>query len=388
MEREKVLMKFLLMMCCICFFFGDLCAGDLEAMYKSSKTKDLAAEEFVKEYPQFKWQGENKRIAISKSSVLFKHKVRESIAYFSAKGKLTRLDAWVYNRGDDGDLSQQKYELFYRELIKDLEDYFAAGKPKRKPVDGAVRNEAYLFPVQAKCEVKLQVGYKKRPYRADFLNLILNNHDKRVDRLSGSVVKSFVNKSKDGDILIDRIPMIDQGPKGYCVPATLARIGQHVGVDISMHEIAMIANSSSGGGTSVGAAVASLKKNYARIQLKIKDIRIKNPINAYTSNASVAKQAFDELEYDDRSVASFFKEVKKQIDKGQIIAWSMVVGLLPENGQPARQSGGGHMRMIIGYNEKSREILFSDSWGSGHELKRIDLKAALIVSSGIYQIVP
>ena len=74
-------------------------AGDLEEMYKSPKAKSMSADEFIKNYPNFKWQGENKRVAISKKIFLFSHKVREAIAYFSAKGKMTRLDAWVYNRG-------------------------------------------------------------------------------------------------------------------------------------------------------------------------------------------------------------------------------------------------------------------------------------------------
>jgi hypothetical protein len=29
------------------------------------------------------------------------------------------------------------------------------------------------------------------------------------------------------------------------------------------------------------------------------------------------------------------------------------------------------MRLIIGYNQKKKEILYSDTWGAGHELKRM-----------------
>ena len=75
--------------------------------------------------------------------------------------------------------------------------------------------------------------------------------------------------------------MIDQGPKGYCVPATLARIGQHFGVDVSMHEIAMLADSSSGGGTSVRQALTALKDKYARMRINIKEIRFKYPLSVY-----------------------------------------------------------------------------------------------------------
>ena len=94
------------------------------------------------------------------------------------------------------------------------------------------------------------------------------------------------------------------------------------------------------------------------------------------------------IEDEDRNLKKFRSEVKKQIDKGLIIAWSMVVGLLPENGKPVRQSGGGHMRMIMGYNTEKDEIIFSDSWGLGHEIKRMPAKSAFIVSSGLFEIIP
>ena len=381
----------------VCFLFSySVNAGDLEELYKSPDVKQLSAEKFVSKYSNFKWQGANKRVAISKNSFLFKRKVREAIAYFNADGKLTRLDSWVYNRGDDGDMVQVKFEAEYEKLIAELTEYFGIRKAQRKPVDGAARAEAYSFMMANRHEVKLLVGFDKKPrYRADFLNLVLRNYSD-IDRLRGSAASKFIKKEKSGDVLIDRIPMIDQGPKGYCVPATLARIGQHFGVDISMHEIAMISDSSSGGGTYVHLAMDSLKKNYGRIKMRIKDIKFKNPFNIYVrrgntlypNSPNAAKNAAMQIEDDDRDVKNFFKAVKKQIDKGYIVAWSMVVGLLPENGAPVRQGGGGHMRMIIGYNEKTQEILFSDSWGKGHEFKRIPVKSAMIVSSGLYEIVP
>jgi hypothetical protein len=51
------------------------------------------------------------------------------------------------------------------------------------------------------------------------------------------------------------------------------------------------------------------------------------------------------------------------------VLWGVTLGLYPEPGLP--QSGGGHMRLIIGYNAKTHEILYSDTWGAGHELKRM-----------------
>lgn len=38
----------------------------------------------------------------------------------------------------------------------------------------------------------------------------------------------------------------------------------------------------------------------------------------------------------------------------------------------------------IGYNEDRGEVLYSDSWGEGHELKRMDGLDALSITTGMY----
>ena len=381
----------LILRLCITLFSASLCAGDLEDMYKNEETILLTAETFSEKYGKFKWGGKNQRIAMSKSSTLFEHKIRESIAYFSAKGRLKRLDAWIYNRGDDGDMTKKEFEKKYKKLIGELSTYFES-KPKRTGIDGVTRSMAYVFTLPNKKQIRLLVGFQKSPYRADFLNLIIRNKSKE-DRIRKSGALEFLVK-KDGDVYIDKIPMIDQGPKGYCVPATLARIGQHYNVDVSMHEIAMIADSSSEGGTSVRAALAGVKKNSSRMRLKIKDIKFVYADLDLRKTASPlalkgkAGELFKTLKDKDRRLSKFKKEIKKRIDKGLIVTWSLIVGLLPENGKAARQGGGGHMRIIIGYNDANDEFIFSDTWGPGHELKRIKCKAAYIVTTGLYEINP
>ena len=387
MKYKGKSMRFIIY-CWLLISVASVTAGDLEEMYKSPKTKSMTADEFMKNYPNFKWQGVNKRVAISKKSLLFNHKIREAIVYFSAQGKLTRMDAWIYNRGDDGNMAKKQFETKYEALLDELTKYFEVRKPKKSGIDGVTRSTAYAFQMANRHEVKLLVGFDKKPYRADFLNLVIRNYEDK-DRITSRVATGFISKSDNGDVFIDKIPMIDQGPKGYCVPATLARIGQHFGVDVSMHEIAMLADSSSGGGTSSRQAMEALKDKYARMRLNIKEIKFKYPFNVY--NIKSPKQAeghLGSLKENDRNVKKFFGLVKKQVDKGYIVAWTMIVGLLPENGKPARQGGGGHMRMIMGYNEKTNELIFSDSWGNGHEIKRIDAASAMLVSSGIYEIRP
>jgi hypothetical protein len=89
----------------------------------------------------------------------------------------------------------------------------------------------------------------------------------------------------------------------------------------------------------------------------------------------------------DRDTKKFAKLIKKYIDKGTPLMWSMTTGIHAEFGT---QSGniGGHMRTIIGYNEKTGEILYSDTWGKGHELKRWSTEQVFTVTSSIYELRP
>ena len=46
------------------------------------------------------------------------------------------------------------------------------------------------------------------------------------------------------------------------------------------------------------------------------------------------------------------------------------------------------MRLIVGYNAKTEEILYSDSWGAGHELKRMKADDAWTITTGLMTVEP
>ena len=61
---------------------------------------------------------------MTRKSTLFNHRVRKGIGYFNSIGKLTRLDTWVYNRGDDGNMSKDNFEKNNNSLLVELESFF------------------------------------------------------------------------------------------------------------------------------------------------------------------------------------------------------------------------------------------------------------------------
>jgi len=56
------------------------------------------------------------------------------------------------------------------------------------------------------------------------------------ERLLGNIVKE-----ENGDVYIKNIPMVDQGPKGYCAPATFERAMRYAGVPADMYLLATLA---------------------------------------------------------------------------------------------------------------------------------------------------
>jgi hypothetical protein len=70
------------------------------------------------------------------------------------------------------------------------------------------------------------------------------------------------------------------------------------------------------------------------------------------------------------------------------VLWSLQLGKYPEKPQLNPQTSGGHMRLIIGYNDEADTIIFSDSWGAGHEFKTMKAKHAYQATSGLFTLKP
>lgn len=223
-----------------------------------------------------------------------------------------------------------------------------------------------------------------------------------------------VVREPSGDVFIPTVPMVDQGDKGYCAVATAARVLNYYGVPADQHEMAQVAGSSAGSGTNPEEMEAAMKKLSGKYNTRFTTIhdldynssKYKIFMRKYNSAAKkLDKKVLDtdnfiyffggldpdvlrEVNGKGHTYDKFMKEVKQSIDAGIPVMWALQLGLFPENGQPALQSGGGHMRLIIGYNTEKNEIIFSDSWGAGHEKKRMAGPDASAATMGLYLLKP
>jgi len=353
----------------------------------------------------------------------------ELIARFDA-GKLAQLTAVLYARGDAGEIAREDFEALLRRSFTALDEFTKVKFTARgKDATSAVKAEgAYWKTAQAHylLEYSFTREVKSRgvPFRAEFIRLEVSPPQNAAGLLSTATntprtkFSGALHLQRDaagGDVWIGDVPMVDQGEKGYCVVASAERVMRFYGSDVDQNELAQIANTGTGGGTSPQAMYEALKKLSNRLRVKVRDLErtdVRDYLKLIAEYNRAAKKAgappipdmgstldlgvmyramqagvLKEVRTRNKAdLGKFFREVQGEIDKGVPLLWSVQLGMFPERGVP--QSGGGHMRLIIGYNAKTQEILFSDSWGAGHERKRMPADVAWTITTGLLTIEP
>jgi len=175
--------------------------------------------------------------------------------------------------------------------------------------------------------------------------------------------------------------MVDQGAKGYCVVASVQRLFEYYGIACDMHQLAQIAGSDPEQGTNMLAINRELGKIDHLFKTRFQCLAVR-------STRGLVELEDDRYVGDPVSRDDFDKMIRSSIDDGIPLLWSLELGLFPEEPAIAQQAGGGHMRMIIGYDDSEDRILFSDSWGAGHELKSMDGGHAYDATHGLFLLKP
>lgn len=194
---------------------------------------------------------------------------------------------------------------------------------------------------------------------------------------------SRVEKRPNGDVILKDIPMVDQGPKGYCVPATWERVMRYMAIPADMYVLAMAGDTGAGGGTNISAIVNGVRESVMRGGRRL------DPENGKISVRTVQKYidrglplmwamySMDAVNadlnsrMDGRSAMTDPLEWRKSLDPARKAAKK-----IPTDVKQA------HMCMIIGYNEKTGEIAVSDSWGPRFAERWMTEEEANAVSQG------
>jgi hypothetical protein len=360
----------------------------------------------------------------------FGRPIYECIARFE-QNKLGTIAVNFYARGDAGEITEPAFRQLLTGAVEAITKATGVTHAVRgKDATSAVKAEGLMWQTpQASWLLEYsftkEVKSRNIPFRAEFVRLEVRPPQAKQTLLAASLGTGKKEKFNgpaqvrrdpaSGDVFLPGVPMVDQGQKGYCVVASAERVLRYYGSDVDANELAQIANTQTEGGTSTRAMSEALKKVAARLKVKVREhlaLEVKDILEVIKDYNRAAKRA-EVAEIPDpgsfldvgliyasmkgdvlreaktRNKAGqnrFLRDVQAKVDAGIPLLWSVQLGLLPEPDVP--QSGGGHMRLIIGYNVKTQEILYSDSWGAGHELKRMSVADAWTITTQLMSIEP
>lgn len=401
-------------------------AEPLDSVFERAKLWETPGAEFTQSFTGFEWVS-NSHEALSNTQPnlsIFSLPITQALARFENE-KLKGLEFDFYTRGDAGEISKEKFQELLGKAREALSRH-TGQKPNalRKDPRSAAKADVITWQTPAAYYELVyssvrEVKSRNIPFRAEFIRLQVTAP--AVSGLGGAQKKSFspsahVKKMPTGDVWIEGVPMVNQGQKGYCVVASVERVLRYFGGDIDSNELAQVGNSTAAAGTSVGEMFDSLKKMGNRLRIRVRTLEqmdgraVEELVNDYNRLAKREKFPPVSLQGQVIDITSLFSQmrpelivrlqnkseagskkllrsVQSEIDKGYPLLWSVMLGIVPE--KSLNQTGvGGHMRLIIGYNANTSELLYSDSWGAGHELKRLGLAEGCAITTGLFSIEP
>jgi hypothetical protein len=312
-------------------------------------------------------------------------KVEEAILEF-VNGKAARATLSFYNRGDSGDITTAEFDRIFKLIGQNLGQVLKVA-PKRQILSSnaalPVTGWNWTSPGGVALLEYNDYNTPGKVTKPEFLRLKLaapNQADWSMGKMATGVQRmellKRVKRTAEGDVYISGVPMVDQGQKGYCVAASCQRLFEYMRIPCDQHEMAKLVSIDAQGGADITTMQKSLAKIDGAFNVTFKPLI--NPEQYY----SRGKRRVSEKE--------FLSIVKEYTDKGVPLLWGLFLGQKPEDPPlpGGGQVSGGHMRMVIGYNLAKNQVIFTDSWGAGHELKRMALLDAYDVTLGLYSMAP
>jgi hypothetical protein len=193
-----------------------------------------------------------------------------------------------------------------------------------------------------------------------------------------------VTRSENGDVWIDNIPMVDQGPKGYCAPATFERAMRYMLIPADMYLLATAATNP-GGGTNTNKLSEDCKRIVRSKARKIKELDLEKDFEIKKLKEFIDKGV--PILWQMRSLDDYNELANKRSEERKTVTdftkWAKEIDAEAKDkieGFKANDTNH-HICMVIGYNEETREVAVSDSWGLNYELRWIHESIGKAVTS-------
>ncbi len=203
-----------------------------------------------------------------------------------------------------------------------------------------------------------------------------------------SVIMERVTHRDNGDVILDDIPMVDQGPKGYCVPATWERVLRYMGIPADMYVLAMAGETGIGGGTSIrkisDGAGQLVRRHGRNIRTRRAQINEREIARYIDQGIPIIWTMFVVNELD----SAINRRTRERQTVSDWDEWNDNLDTVRREARRIRTDPSqGHLCMIIGYNSRTGELAVSDSWGPAYAERWMTLEEAEAVSRGEFTII-
>ena len=197
-------------------------------------------------------------------------------------------------------------------------------------------------------------------------------------RLAGQL-----ERRPNGDVVVRDIPMVDQGPKGFCVPATMERLLRHLGIPADMYLLAMAANTKPGGGTTINDVVYAVGETARRHGRRVTTLSGRPDAQTVGTWIEAGVPVLWGMNTSTPVDDLINERTRARAGAPDPAAWKE--SLRPARREArnlARQADSGHVCLIVGFNRETGEIAISDSWGPGYEERWLTVEEAAAISHG------
>jgi len=316
-----------------------------------------------------------------------------SLALYAEKGKVTQVSMVFANRGDRASKSEMEgdaktIEAALKPLLGEPTQAFfgRTRKIRYKVKRWNWKSHAILLEMPPDTYVGVRImplETADREGRADIVS-----YQQLRDALS-----QRVQRRPNGDVVVGEIPMVDQGPKGYCVPATWERYLRYLGIQADMYVLALAGQTQIGGGTSANLMFESVealaRRNGRRFDQLTMPMAVPNLAKYIDKGFPLMWCIFVDLNLE-KEITARAKERSKVTDWKAWLEKLKSARNVPRVGPKHIASSEGnnaevnnaHMRMIIGYNPRTKEVAISDSWGKHAEERWVTVEEAQAMTQG------
>ncbi len=348
-------------------------------------------------------------------------------------GKPERVSVSVYNRGDSKPITEKEFDQILKSVNEKLQPLVEGVTPTRQ---------------SARLNSKAKIQAKIWRHKEFELLLRWSNSEKAPEYIivefyrpgaTPTSLRQGIRSNVDPTSLPDRvltdddgnkflfIPMVDQGKKGYCVVASVERILRYYGSEIDQHALAQIAKSDAKYGTNIYTAMNALEEAKSKLKIRCEELvrnsqftdedELNRTLHQYDQIARKRKvpkidyeeftiyknyrkvrvdykkllatlnpEVYIEVRQKDKGAKPFEKEIRAAIDRGIPLIWG-TLSLPGMTGNDAKVLAS-HMRIISGYHPENGNIVFTDSWGPGHEKKVMNIREAWAITTILVKIEP